>query len=295
MRTNTFDAATGTVTVSAARAEAVRRTAAHYDALYGGDPALAQLRDDYAMQRVVVPDATRRARLTNFFFWTSWASAASRPGLAVSYTNNWPHEPLVANRPTAANVRWSVVSVVLLLAGVGGLVWWKAFRADEEPAVEPPASDPFGGITLTPSMKAVAKYVGVIVILFGVQVLLGALTAHYTVEGQAFFGFPLAEYLPYSLTRTWHIQSALFWIATAFLAAGLFLAPIVGGAEPAFQRLGVNVLFGALLVVVAGSLAGEYFAIHQAFGLDASFWFGHQDYSKSSSRRAWQIALFAGW
>ena len=294
MRTNTFDAATGTVTVSAARAEAVRRTAAHYDALYGGDPALAQLRDDYAMQRVVVPDATRRARLTNFFFWTSWASAASRPGLAVSYTNNWPHEPLVANRPTGANVLWSIVSVVLLLAGVGGLVWWKAFRADEEPAVEPPASDPFGGITLTPSMKAVAKYVGVIVILFGVQVLLGALTAHYTVEGQAFFGFPLAEYLPYSLTRTWHIQTALFWIATAFLAAGLFLAPIVGGAEPRFQRLGVNVLFGALLVVVAGSLAGEYFAIHQVLGLDASFWFGHQGYEYVELGRAWQIALFAG-
>ncbi len=92
MRTNTFDAATRTVRVSDARAEAIRRTAAHYDALYGGDPALAQLRDDYAMQRVVVPDAARRARLTSFFFWTSWASAANRPGLRVSYTNNWPHE-----------------------------------------------------------------------------------------------------------------------------------------------------------------------------------------------------------
>ena len=49
-----------------------------------------------------------------------------------------------------------------------------------------------------------------------------------------------------------------------FLAAGLFLGPIVGGREPRFQRLGVNVLFGALLVVVSGSLAGQYFAIHQA-------------------------------
>jgi nitric oxide reductase subunit B len=95
-----------------------------------------------------------------------------------------------------------------------------------------------------------------------VQVLLGAVTAHYTVEGQAFFGFPLANYLPYSLTRTWHIQTAMFWIATAFLAAGLFLAPVIGGAEPRFQRLGVNVLFGALLVVV-GRWRGNYFAIHQ--------------------------------
>ena len=126
-----------------------------------------------------------------------------------------------------------------------------------------PRTDPFNGLTLTPSMRAVAKYLGVVVALFVVQVLLGALTAHYTVEGQSFFGIPMANVLPYSLTRTWHIQTAMFWIATAFLAAGLFLAPAVGGAEPKYQALGVNVLFGALLVVVAGSLAGEYLAIHQ--------------------------------
>ncbi len=86
----------------------------------------------------------------------------------------------------------------------------------------------------------------------------------------------------------------MFWIATAFLAAGLFLAPIIGGVEPRFQRLGVNVLFGALLLVVVGSLAGEYFAIHQSLGLDASFWFGHQGYEYVELGRAWQVALFVG-
>ena len=49
---------------------------------------------------------------------------------------------------------------------------------------------------------------------------------------------PIAEYLPYSLTRTWHLQTAMFWIATAFLAAGLFLAPAVvgGGAMDLAER-----------------------------------------------------------
>jgi nitric oxide reductase subunit B len=159
---------------------------------------------------------------------------------------------------------------------------------------EAPVSDPFTGLTLTPSMRAVAKYVAVVVVLFVVQVLLGALTAHYTVEGQSFFGIPIANVLPYSLTRTWHIQTAMFWIATAFLAAGLFLAPAVGGAEPRYQRLGVNVLFGALLVVVAGSLAGEYLAIHQKLALDWSFLLGHQGYEYVELGRMWQIALFAG-
>ncbi|MCC7124288.1 MAG: cbb3-type cytochrome c oxidase subunit I, partial [Acidobacteria bacterium] len=240
------------------------------------------------------PDTDRRRALTAFFFWTSWASTTERPGQTVTYTNNWPHEELVDNRPTGANILWSLVSVILLLAAIGALVWWRAFRAEAEPEVEAPATDPFGALTPTPSMRAVAKYVGVVVALFVVQVLLGALTAHYTVEGHAFFGFPLGDYLPYALTRTWHIQTAMFWIATAFLAAGLFLAPVIGGAEPRYQRLGVNVLFGALLVVVTGSLAGEYLAIHQRFGLDASFWFGHQGYEYVDLGRAWQIALFTG-
>jgi nitric oxide reductase subunit B len=295
MRTNTFDAATGTITVSADRAEAMHRTAAHYADLFGAAPGLGALREAYAMPANVVPDPARRQALTAFFFWTSWAAATDRPGHAITYTNNWPHEPLIDNRPSTANVVWSIVSIVLLLAGIGGLVWWRAFHdSDEEPPVTPPASDPLRVLEITPSMRAVAKYLGVVVALFVVQVALGGITAHYTVEGQGFYGFPLADYLPYALTRTWHLQTAVFWIATAFLGAGLFLAPIVGGREPRFQRLGVNVLFGALLVVVAGSLAGEYFAIHQKLPLALSFWLGTQGYEYVDLGRAWQIALFVG-
>ncbi len=294
MRTNTLDAASGDVIVSNSRAEAIRRVAAHFDALHGGAPQLSDLRKAYAMNETTVPDASRRHDLTAFFFWTSWAATTERPGQAVTYTNNWPHEPLVENRPSGANVVWSMVSIVLLLAGIGAVVWWNAFRSSEEPHQTPPAADPFSSITVTPSMKATAKYLGAVIGLFAVQVSLGALTAHYTVEGQAFFGLPLADWLPYSLTRTWHIQTGVFWIATAFLAAGLFLAPVIGGHEPKYQRLGVNVLFGALLVVVAGSLAGEWFSIHQVLPLDLSFWFGHQGYEYVDLGRAWQIALFVG-
>jgi nitric oxide reductase subunit B len=294
MRSSAVDPATGAVTVSLDRAAAMARTAAHYEDLFGGAPALRTLREHYAMQEVVVGDPDRRHALAAFFFWTSWASAANRPGTSISYTNNWPHEPLIHNVPSPANVLWSIVSVVLLLAGVGAVVWWQAFRTTPEPDPVAATTDPFLDVQATPSMRAVAKYLGVVVLLLVVQVLLGAVTAHYTVEGQSFFGFPLADYLPYSLSRTWHIQTGVFWIATAFLAAGLFLAPVVGGREPKFQRLGVNVLFGALLVVVGGSLAGEALSIHQTLGLDAGFWFGHQGYEYVDLGRAWQIALFAG-
>ena len=294
LRANTFDETSRRVTISPDRQQAVAATAAYYTALFGGDRSLDQRREDYAMQSVVIADRGRLDKLSAFFFWTSWAAATNRPNAEVTYTNNWPHEPLIDNRPTAANVLWSIASVVLLLAGIGALVWSQAFRREGEPHVEPPARDPFSALALTPSMRAVAKYVAVIVLLFVVQVLLGALTAHYTVEGQRFFGLPIADVLPYSLTRTWHIQTAMFWIATAFLAAGLFLAPAIGGAEPKYQRLGVNVLFGALLVVVFGSLAGEWLAIQQKLTLAQTFWVGHQGYEYVDLGRGWQIALFIG-
>jgi nitric oxide reductase subunit B len=294
LRRNTYDEATGAVTISDDRWAAIERTFEHYDGLFGERPDLASLRQAYAMQENVVPDAARRKQLGAFFFWTSWAAVTERPGSAVTYTNNWPHEPLVGNRPSAANVVWSIVSVVLLLAVIAVFIAWRAYRGDQEPKVKPPASDPLSRVELTPSMRAVAKYVGVVAALFVLQVLLGALTAHYTVEGQDFFGVPLSRFLPYSLSRTWHVQTALFWIATAFLAAGLFVAPVIGGHEPRYQRLGVNVLFGALLVVVFGSLAGEYLAIHQKLGLDVSFWLGHQGYEYTDLGRVWQVGLFTG-
>ena len=293
VRAGGWDAATRTVSVSDARAEAIEQTAAHYAALFAGDPALAKLRDAYALHDAAVKDPTRLKPLTAFFFWTSWSCATERPGTAYTYTNNWPHEPLIGNVPTSSNVMWSMISIVLLLAGIGGLVAWHASRKEDTPPA-PPVEDPLAKLTLTPSMRAAAKYGLVVVALFVLQALLGALTAHYTVEGRSFFGFPLADFLPYAVTRTWHVQLGVFWIATAFLAAGLFLAPAIGGREPKGQRVLVNVLLGALFLVVFGSLAGEWLSVRQVLPLGLSFWFGHQGYEYVDLGRAFQIALWGG-
>ena len=68
--------------------------------------------------------------------------------------------------------------------------------------------------------------------------------------------------LPYNLTRTWHLQLALFFVSAAFLAGGIFLAPLIAGREPQGQGLLSYVLLGALVVVVVGSLAGEALSYH---------------------------------
>ena len=123
---------------------------------------------------------------------------------------------------------------------------------------------------------------------------MGGITAHYGVEGSGFYGFNLSEILPYSISRTWHIQLAIFWIATSWLATGLFIAPAVSGQEPKFQRLGVNLLFVALLIIVVGSLAGQWMGVMQRLGLESNFWFGHQGYEYVDLGRFWQLFLFIG-
>jgi nitric oxide reductase subunit B len=295
LRTNTYDPATGAITVSPDRAAAIEAVAEHYTSLFGNDPALAKLREAYAIPANTIKTPERQAKMNAFFFWSSWACATDRPGSTVSYTNNWPSEPLIENKPGSGVILWSIASVILLLAGVGALAWWHAVqRHHEGPPELVPATNPLLGIKLTPSMRATLKYFWVVAALIVVQVGLGGLTAHYGVEGLHFFGFPISDYLPYSVARTWHTQLGIFWIATAWLATGLFMGPAVSGHEPKFQRAGVNFLFVCLLIIVAGSMAGQWFAVRQKMGYDATFWFGHQGYEYVDLGRFWQIFLYVG-
>lgn len=285
-----------TLVVSERRAQAIARTATYYDQLFSDAPALRQSRQSFAMKENTLPSAERREAMTRFFFWTAWAAATERPGSDVTYTNNWPHEPLIDNQPSGENIVWSIASVVILLAGIGFLVWgWAFLRDHDEPLPAAPARDPLSLVGLTPSQRSLGKYLFLVVALFVFQVFLGGFTAHYTVEGQHFYGIDVSQWFPYALTRTWHIQAALFWIATGFLAVGLFLGPIInGGKDPKFQKLGVDVLFWALVAVCVGSFAGNYLAIAQKLPPEWNFWLGHQGYEYVDLGRLWQILKWVG-
>jgi len=294
MRTNTFSAANDEIVVSDRRAEAIAAVAAHYDTLFSSAAAGAKLRESYAIRDGAVPDADHRRSMGAFFFWTSWAAVTERPGYTQSYTNNWPYDPLVGNTPTSGSFMWSMFSVLFMIAGIGLLTWHYAVWHGKEAPVIPPLRDPLAGLAITPSMRATAKYFWLVIALFLVQILLGATTAHYQVEGQTAYGFPLADILPYSLTRSWHTQLAVLWIATAWLGTGLYIAPAISGHEPKFQRLGVNVLWACLIVIVVGAFTGQWFAVMQKLGLANNFWFGHQGWEYVDIGRFWQIFLFIG-
>lgn len=295
MRLNTYDSEQQTITVDADRAVAMAQVSSHYQSLFGNDPATASLREAYAMRNDTVPDRLHRQALSAFIWWTSWATVTQRPNSMISYTSNWPSEPLVGNRPPASTFVWSAFSVLFVIAGIALLGWHHAVssgRREEKHQI--PNTDPMRALVITPSMKAVGKYFWLLLGMFLLQILLGSITAHYQIEGQQQYGMNLSDVLPYSLTRTWHTQLAVLWIATAWLATGLYIAPAISGHEPRFQRLGVNFLWVCLLIIVAGSFAGQWFAVMQKLGLEYNFWFGHQGWEYADMGRFWQIFLFIG-
>jgi nitric oxide reductase subunit B len=286
-RHNGYDAATNSIRIDPVRARAFESCLQHFSEVFrNGNTA-------YAIPAGTVSSPERMRQLAAFIFWTSWSAAANRPGDNISYTNNWPYEPLIGNRPTGDAVLWTGVSIIMLLAGICAMVWWYASQK-EEPREEVPAFDPLRKWKSTPSQRATLKYFWVVSALILVQMLMGMVTAHYGVEGDGFYGVKISNWLPYSVARTWHVQIGIFWIATAWLAAGLFIGPLVSGYEPKFQSLGVHVLFGALLLVVAGSLAGEWMSIENKLSDANSFLWGHQGYEYVDLGRGWQILLFIG-
>jgi nitric oxide reductase subunit B len=275
-----------TVRLFAARARAVRELTAYYAAMFQHGMAT------YAIPRgTVVEDDDARA-LAAFFFWTSWASVTERPGTGASYTMNFPPEPLVGNVAPEGSLGWSIASIILLLGAIAALIVVHARGERGEPVV-PPAQDPLERWVATPSQRATYKYFVVIALLMLGQLGMGTITAHYGVEGDGFYGIDLASIMPYAVARTWHTQLGIFWIATAWLATGLFIAPLIG-CEPKWQKRGVDILFVALVVVVGGALGGTWAAATGRLGDDAAYWIGHQGWEYIELGRVWQIALFAG-
>jgi nitric oxide reductase subunit B len=241
-----------------------------------------------------IQDAQALSHLNAYFAWATWATIALRPGTHDSYTNNWPYEPLAGNTPTSATYLWSALSLVCLFGGLGLVLFvfgkfdylgWGGASGHKHAH-----EGPLHQWTMTPSQRALGLYFAVVALLFLAQTALGGVLAHYRVEPGGFYGFDLARLLPYNLARTWHLQLAIFWIATSWVAGGLFLAPIVGGAEPKGQKLGALVLLVALAVVVFGSLFGEALGINNQLG-NWWFWLGHQGSEYLDLGRFWQLLL----
>jgi len=291
LKTNRYDPASDTLRFSPGEVVAFETQRSEWSNYFSGrDPAPG-------LPTAYIKHPEELAALSAYFAWASWATVADRPGKDYSYTNNWPYEPLVGNVPSASTYLWSGLSLITLLGALGFVLFafgkfdylgWKG-EAGQVHAHD----NRMLAWSITPSQRATGLFLAVVAVLFLLQTLAGGALAHYRVEPGGFYGFDLSRWLPYNLLRTWHLQLAIFWMATAWVAGGLFLAPLVGGHEPPGQRVGVLVLLGALATVVFGSLFGEYFGINDALG-SLWFWFGHQGSEYLDLGRFWQLGLAGG-
>ncbi len=287
LKQNRYNPVTGVLVLTAADVDSFNRQIAKWAAYFAAPTG------NGGLTAGTVSDTQELRQLTAFFAWTAWAASAERPGYPYSYTNNFPYDPLAGNLPTGGALLYSAISVIFLLAGTAivllafGKFAYLGWHRSELPS-------PRAAILLTTeAQRGTLKFMAVAALLFFGQTLVGGATAHYRADPGSFYGIDLAAYLPSNLLRTWHLQLAIFWIATSYVAGALFVAGTLGRREPAGQRWAINLLFVAIVIVAVGSLLGEWAGLLQWLG-KAWFWFGDQGWEFLEIGRIWQVLLAIG-
>ena len=288
LKTNRYDAASGTLQLTAPE------TAAYGQQLgYWTDYFLHPERNG-GLKAGLITDPAELRQFTAFVTWAAWASVANRPGENYSYTNNFPYDPSVGNLPIPSALLWSALSLIVLLAGIATVLLmfgkfdylgWISRGQHIHPHLLPGQS--------SPGQRALVKFFVVVALLFLAQTLVGGAVAHYRADPGSFYGFQLESIFPSNLMRTWHLQTAIFWIATAYVAAALFLGRSLRTDEPRWFAGWVHLLFGAFVVVIGGSLLGEWLGINQMLGT-WWFWLGNQGWEYLELGRVWQYLLVVG-
>ncbi|MGV8943002.1 nitric-oxide reductase large subunit [Thermomonas sp.] len=288
LKTNRYDPATDTLTLTPAETAAWQEQPGYWADYFKHPERNGGLKPN------LITDSTELRQFSAFVTWTAWASVANRPGEAFSYTNNFPFDPSVGNVAIPGALLWSALSLLVLLAGIAAVLLafgkfeylgWLSHGHTIQSRIRP------GGATA--GQRALVKFYVLVALVFLFQTLVGAATAHYRADPGSFYGFQLETIFPSNLMRTWHLQSAIMWIATAYVAAALFLGTTLRRDEPRSLVTWTHLLFGAFVAVIVGSLLGEWAGISQLLG-DWWFWLGNQGWEYLELGRIWQYLLAIG-
>lgn len=303
MRENRYDEASDYLTLTDAQVAGLHAVEDYYaDIFTNGDGWGLQknlIQDAHMPEegRAFVSDGDQIEQLSHFFFWTAWLSSTNRIGEDFTYTNNWPFYEDAGNTVTYASILWSGVSITILVLFIAIILYvFYRYHFGMERAYDERNFPTFDLKAQKPTISQVksAKYFLLVVVMFFVQVMFGALLAHYYMEPDSFFGMDwIFDIMPFSIAKGYHLQLAIFWIATAWLGMGIYIAPLVGGKEPRGQGKLVDILFWALIFVVVGSMIGQWLGVNGYLG-NQWFLFGHQGWEYLELGRIWQILLVAG-
>ncbi|MGA7297820.1 MAG: cbb3-type cytochrome c oxidase subunit I [Rhodanobacteraceae bacterium] len=288
LKENRYNPDTDVLTLTAAETRAWHHQQGYWTE-YFRDPA-----GNGGLKANLITDPTELRQFTAFVSWAAWASTAQRPGETFSYTNNFPYDPLVGNVPTPGTTLWSALSLMVLLIGIATVLLafgkfdylgWLSKGHDIRPHIRPGES--------TPGQRALVKFFVIVALVFLFQTLVGGVVAHYRIEPDGFYGIPLEKIFPSNLMRTWHLQSAIMWIATSYVAAALYLGSSLRRDVPKALGIWAHLLFAAFIAVIVGSLLGEWAGISQTLG-DWWFWLGNQGWEYLELGRIWQYLLAVG-
>ncbi|WML38194.1 nitric-oxide reductase large subunit [Neobacillus sp. OS1-2] len=303
IRKNRYIKKTDTLVLTDAQVNGLKQVRKYYRKVFtegdgwGIQPNLIKEKDLPVKNRAWVDEGDQITQVSDFFFWTAWLSSTNRPHDTISFTNNWPYYKDAGNVMSYSTVLWSGVSITVLSLFMALILYvFYRYHLGMKEAYTPgnfPKIDLYK-IPVTLSQVKGSKYFVIVSILFFIQVMFGALLAHYYTEPESFFGMKwIAELLPFSISKGIHLQLAIFWIATAWLGLGIYVAPLVGGHEPRRQGLLVDILFWALVVLVFGSMLGQWLGVKGYLG-NKWFLFGHQGWEYLELGRFWQYILAIG-
>ena len=288
LKTNRYDPASDVLALTPSEVQAWQQQIVYWTEYFKDPTRNGGLKPD------LISDPTELREFSAFVSWAAWVSVANRPGEDFSYTNNFPFDPSVGNVAIPGALLWSALSLLVLLAGIAAVLLafgkfeylgWLSHGHTIQPRIHPGEAGP--------GQRALVKFFVLVALVFLFQTLVGGATAHYRADPGNFYGFALEKIFPSNLMRTWHLQSAIMWIATAYVAAALFLGSTLRRDEPRGLTTWTHLLFGAFVAVIGGSLLGEWVGMEQLLG-DWWFWLGNQGWEYLELGRLWQYLLVIG-
>ncbi len=291
LKKNNYDTQTNQVRLSPAQVEAIQNLKVYYKNIFVQSTNVTQFPlSNYIQDEKVTDD------LSAFFFWTAWVSVVQRPNTEYSYTHNWPFDPSVGNTPTTPTILWSVLGLMAFVLCCGGVLYYigqynqlssKFFAPDKKDYL---ILERINQYSPTLSQKATFKFFVVAAILFLLQVSCGIFTLNDFINFFQYININLAEYLPVTVTRSWHTMLSIYWISTCWIASSIFILPILTGQEIQGQAKRINILFSMLFVLIVGSVVGVFLG-PIGFFKDFSYWFGSQGWEFVEFGRAYQYLL----
>lgn len=237
---------------------------------------------------IILPEEA--VKIAAFFDWAQLVSSSLRPGTERTWSNNWPHEPMIDQDLTFFSHKvslWEFLILWTLTIVIVFLSYEYLFKKEENEQLE----EPLKITSIFPSQKKLLKYIPIVAALMVVQMVMGGYLAHLYTDPTSDFIIS-QDLLPFNVIRSMHTQLAILWVAVGWLVGGLLIAPWVANKDHKYPWL-VNVLWAALIVVAVGSIIGMYMGATGQMR-DTWFWLGNEGRELLNLGRVWDIGLVIG-